>query len=219
MKFMATSQYLGSTLKKQLPPGLWDGKKCIIEMQESGCKHWKQMEWIGFYYQFLCEKFLCEAMDIPGPSYGKTKFDGFREIPWDFKAHAMNTSSHNVIINDKAAIVSAIQDFGAVGLILALGEVEYNDESRNFQQWHSEQKGGQSKYEKDRKSRGAWSRRRKVSFALKQIMFIPITNDTVSECGSFQKDFRNSDGNPRRSKILINLEKIDEENIHFIDFG
>ena len=34
-------------------------------------------------------------MKIPGPKYRNTEFDGFKEIPWDFKAYTINTSSHN----------------------------------------------------------------------------------------------------------------------------
>lgn len=72
-------------------------------------------------------------MKIPGPKYGNGKFDGFKKICWDFKAHAMNTSSHQIIVNDSEATANAIKDYGEVGLILALGKVLYNDEDRTFQ--------------------------------------------------------------------------------------
>ncbi|MCD6418627.1 hypothetical protein J7M00_07580 [bacterium] len=111
-----------------------------------------------------------------------------------------------------------IKDYGAVGLILALGEVVYNDDERTFQKWHEELKGGKSKYEKDGIKRGAWSRLRKVSFELKQISFIKIDDDTLVKCGSFQQNFRNANGKPRRSKVLMDLEKIDDELKHFIEF-
>lgn len=199
-------------------PRLWDGRKAILEMKEGGYPHWKQMEWIGFYFQFLCEKYLSSIMEIPGPKYGNVEFDGFKRIPWDFKAHAMNTSSHQIIVNDSEAIANGIKDYGEVGLILALGEVLYNDEDRTFQKWHEGLKGGKSKYELERIERGAWSRLRKVSFNLRQISFIKLTDSTLVKCGSFQSDFRNADGSPRRSKVLINLEKIDEELGYFIEF-
>ncbi len=176
------------------------------------------MEWIGFYFQFICEKKLSGLMSIPGPRYGRTGFDGFSAVPWDFKAHAMNTSSHQIIVNDSEATASAIGQYGAVGLILALGEVVYNDEARSFQRWHEGLKGGKSAYEMERIARGAWSRLRKVSFDLRQISFIWLTNDTLVKCGSFQQDFRNSNGNPRRKKVLIDLEQLDEETVYFVDF-
>ncbi len=219
MNFMEMSQYLGSVLKKRMPCTLWDGRASILEMKEGGSGNWRQMEWIGFYFQFVCEKFLSDVMEIPGPRYGNTEFDGLLNIPWDFKAHAMNTSSHQVIVNDSNAISTAIQNFGAMGLILALGEVEYNDDNREFQKWHTREKGGRSKYERERIARGAWSRKRKVSFALRQIVFIPIIEELLNECGSFQGEFRNADGSPRSSKTLLDLEKLNEEEIYSVEFG
>lgn len=130
----------------------------------------------------------------------------------------MNTSSHQIIVNDSEATANGIKDYGAVGLILALGKVLYNDEDRTFQKWHEALKGGKSKYEIERIRKVAWSRLRKVSFDLQQISFIKITDNTLVKCGSFQEDFRNANGSPRRAKILLDLEKIDEELEYFIDF-
>jgi len=158
-------------------------------------------------------------MEIPGPKYDNVEFDGFKEIPWDFKSHAINTSSHQIIVNDSEAISKAINEFGAVGVILALGEVKYNDDERTFQKWHEELKGGLSKYSKERIRRGAWSRLRKVELNLKQISFIRIDDEVLVKSGSFQTNFRNADGTPRREKVLLNLEKLDEEIIYFLDFN
>ncbi len=217
MTFLRTAKKIGEKLKNV--PKIWDGRESILEMKKSDYSQWKQMEWIGFYFQFLCEeRYLSDIMDIPGPKYGNVRFDAFEEIPWDFKVHAMNTSSHQVIINDREAITNGIKDYGAVGLILAIGEVQYNDEDRTFQKWLEELKGGKSKYEIERIQRGAWSRLRKVLFALQQISFIRITDDTLVKCGSFQEDFRNADGSPRRAKVLLDLEVIDEELEYFIEF-
>lgn len=213
---LAAATAIGASLRNI--PKRWDGKRAIVTMKEGNSRNWRQMEWIGFYFQYLCEEHLSGLVDIPGPKYGKVSFDGFFKIPWDFKAHAINTSSHQLIVNDSAATASAIEEFGAVGLVLALGDVEYNDESREFQRWHSTIKGGESRYERERVARGAWSRRRKVSFDLQQVSFIEITDATLVRCGSFQVDFRNADGRPRRAKVLVDLEQIDREMVHYIDF-
>ncbi len=130
----------------------------------------------------------------------------------------MNTSSHQIIVNDSEAIANGIKDYGAVGLTLAIGKVLYNDEDKTFQKWHEGLKGGLSDYSLERIKRGAWSRLRKVSFDLQQISFIKITDNTLVKCGSFQEDFRNADGSPRRAKVLLNLEEIDEELEYFIEF-
>ncbi len=217
MSFHETAHALGDILCKSIRKH-WDGKQCIMEMRDSGNRHWKQMEWIGFYFQFCCDVHLQSIMTIPCSRYGKVEFDGFLEMPWDFKAHAINTSSHQIIVNDSQAIATAVKEYGSVGLILALGKVTYNDEGRTFQKWHEELKGGKSKYEIERIQRGAWSRLRKTDFDLQQISFIQITDKTLIKCGTFQKDFRNSDGNPRKSKVLIDLEKIREEILHVVEF-
>jgi len=142
----------------------------------------------------------------------------FLKIPWDFKSHAINTSSHQIIVNDSEATATGIKKFGSVGLILSMGKVEYNDEQRTFQKWHEALKGGKSKYELERIKRGAWSRLRKTEFNLEQISFIKIDDNVLIKCGSFQRDFRNSNGRPRREKVLLDLEKLDEEIVYFLDF-
>ena len=39
-------------LKENLPT-IWDGKESILFMKEHNCSQWKQMEWAGFYFQFM----------------------------------------------------------------------------------------------------------------------------------------------------------------------
>jgi hypothetical protein len=216
VNFLKTAKQIGERLKSI--PTVWDGRSSILEMKNACYPHWKQMEWTGFYFQFLCEKYLSGFMEIPGPRYGNVRFDAFKYIPMDFKVHAMNTSSHQIIVNDSEATANGIKDYGAVGLILALGKVLYNDDDRTFQKWHEALKGGKSKYVMERIKRGAWSRLRKVSFNLQQISFIKITDETLIKCGSFQRDFRNADGSPRREKVLLDLEKIEDELVYVIEF-
>lgn len=193
-------------------PKIWDGRNAILEMRAAGYPHWKQMEWIGFYFQFLCDTKLTAIVKIPGPKYGRVEFDGFCAVPWDFKAHPQTDSkgkiSHSVIVNDKKAIGKAVKEYGGAGLILAVGEARYNDEDRSFQIWHKELKGGLSAYEKNRILRKAPSRLRKVSFRLKEISLILLNDKIVKKLGSFQKGFRNSDGSPRNAKVLLNLTVI-----------
>ncbi len=195
-------------------PKIWDGRNSIIEMKDAGSKQWRQMEWMGFYFEFLCEKHFGDILDMPGKKYGNTTFDAFCEISWDFKAHAANTTNHRVITNDAEAIVNTINDHDYYGLILAIGEVEYNDEERTFKSWHDELKEGISKYEVNRINRGAMSRRRKTEFVLSEIHFICFDSETLLECsGTFQKGFRNSDGSPRREKITVNIRKIPDASL------
>jgi len=200
-------------------PKKWDGKKAILEMKENDFNQWKQMEWIGFYFEYLCQKYLKEVMEFHKIKYGNVNFDGFLEIPFDFKSHVINTESHKVIINDTEATLKAIKEYDYVVVIMAIGEVIYNDKDRTFQKWHEKIKGGKSDYELKRIERGALSRLRKTEFNLKEVMFIKINKGTLERCGSFQKDFRNANGSLRKSKVLLDLEKLeDEEIIHTIKF-
>ena len=84
------------------------------------------------------------------------------EINWDLKAKAIKSDDHKVILNDRAAMEDSIARHGFHGEIIALCDVEYNDINRSFQRWHSELKGGLSKYEKERKQRTSVSRYRKT---------------------------------------------------------
>lgn len=198
-------------------PAVWDGRKAILEMRDLGYPHWKQMEWIGFYFQFLCDTRLPPFVKIPGPKYGKVEFDGFLEMPWDFKAHpnknANGQDNKSVMVNDRLVITKAIKQFGGVGLILALGDAEYNDEDRSFQMRHQGLKGGLSDFEKERILRKVPSRLRKTAFRLREIMLISLDAKILKESGSFQKGFRNSDGSPRKAKVLLDLENIIAEKI------
>ncbi len=198
-------------------PVVWDGKQAILDMKNNGYRQWRQMEWIGFYFQFLCERNLCDVMQIPGPRYGRAEFDGFLQFPWDFKAHVINSSRHQVIVNDKEAIQTAIESYGQVGVLIALGKATYNDEDRSFKKWHDRLKGKTSAYEKARRARGAWSRLRKTAFDLKQLAFVQITEKTLAQSGSFQRNFRNSNGRPRREKVLVNLKQLDDTHFYLVD--
>ncbi len=189
----------------------WEGKKSIVELKSAGSKQWRQMEWIGWYFEFLCNKHLSEKMTMPSPKkYGNVSFDGFLEFPWDFKSHAKN-SGNTVVINDSEATSRAIEEFGCVGVILAEGNVEYDNESRDFKKWHDELKGGISNYEKKRIQRNVFSRIRKISMKIEKIYFIKIDDETLIKCGNFQENFRNSNGNPRRKKVLLDLQEIKEK--------
>ncbi len=203
----ATIQALRAACRRM--PSVWDGRSSIIEMKEFGSRQWKQMEWMGWYFEFLCQRELEGILVMPGKKYGGTEFDAFGRMSWDFKAHAANTQSHMVIANDTEAIEKTLDDYGYYGLVLAIGEVEYNDEKRTFKTWHDSLKGGMSDYEVKRINRGAMSRRRKTAFVLSEIHLICLNEEMLNECsGSFQKGFRNADGSPRRSKIKIDISKI-----------
>lgn len=79
-----------------------DGKQAILQMKEEGGK-WRQMEWIGWYYEYLLDK-----MNIRNntPYYSPTgrkvyldyRIDG---ILTDLKTHVLNSNAKGVVLNDR----------------------------------------------------------------------------------------------------------------------
>ena len=194
----------------------WDGKKCILEMKENNGRHWKQMEWIGFYFEYWCNRNLKGVMEMPySKKYGNVSFDGYLKIPWDFKAH-VTQSGDKIIVNDHQAIKKAIKDFGCVGLIIVTGPVVY-DESQEFKKWHDEQKGKITDYVLKNIERGAPSRQRKVSMKISKISFVKLDDDCLKKYSSIHNQGRNSDGKPREPKVLLDLTKIGKHIVYVID--
>lgn len=156
---------------KEMPVD-WDGRRSILELKKNDYQ-WRQMEWLGFYFEFLCKKYLARVdFKIPGGKYGNVEFDSFRNINWDMKTSAITGKKGTgaIILNDKIATDKSLSDHGGHGIILARLDVECDDDNRKFQQWHNELKGGLSSYEKNRIKRNAGSRRRKTRGEVKQIL-------------------------------------------------
>jgi len=200
-------------------PRTWDGKKAILAMKDANGR-WRDTEWPGWYFQFLCEEHLRCLLRMPGPTYGNVQFDGLKTIPWDFKCHALHPKKNNILLNDAEAILRAVNEYGMVGYVLALGPAQEDNPSQDFKRWHDQLKGKKSQYVLEREARGASSRRRKVSYELQEIRFLKIDKTTLdSRCGTFQEDFRNANGSPRRAKVKINLEALGkEEYLHSLKF-
>jgi len=155
-------------------PSEWDGKKAILELKEADY-YWRRPEWIGWYFESKPHRILVENIGGSfGPKYGRTQFDYKRNYVWDFKTHVDNSGAW-AIINDMEAMDRCIQEYGGVGLILAIGSAEYDDEKRTFRYWHEQFKGGKSKYEYERIKRGATSRVRKITFVLRKIEVLCLT--------------------------------------------
>ncbi len=196
-----------AALQKMLAdmPPAWDGREAILQLKERDY-NWRQMEWIGFYFELLCRDRLRPPFAVPGGRYGNVRFDFFGSVNWDMKASAIKTDRHSAILNDIAATDASVAEFGAHGVVMALVDVDYNDDSRAFQKWHSRLKGGISDYEKQRIARNAFSRYRKTAAVLRQILFLTITEKNKKALGVHAQG-RNADGSPRNPKYLINMER------------
>jgi len=213
---MIISQRLLNEVRKALLeiPTKWDGHKVYLDWQNASSSYLRQTEWIGFRFQELCEQLLrpTQMFQFPGPKYKFANFDALAEIPWDFKAHIRQNprgqETRKVPGTDKWATNQAINNYGASGFLLGVGTAVFNDAVRSFQLWHDKLKGGLSKYEKERLSRGAPSRLRKTKFILEEIWIIEIDEKLVMKMPSFQEGFRNADGSPRKAKVMLDLNMI-----------
>jgi len=194
----------------KLFPGLlkfWDGKTCVLELKEADY-NWRQMEWWGFYFEYRAKALLQNTFEIPGDKFGTVRFDLKGEFNWDCKAHAVKGNNHTLILNDKSAMDQSIAAYGRHGEIIAMCDVEYNDNDRSFQKWHSELKGGKSKYEVRREERTTCSRYRKTRAELLEIVLVTLDANSLKTL-SVMKQGINSNGKPRPVKYMFDLEKIE----------
>lgn len=195
-------------------PKVWDGRESILEMKDAGFNQWWQIEWLDFYFKFLCQKHFGSTIDMSSKIYRDTGFDAFREISWNFKAHAANTTNHNIIANDAEAIVDTIGNYGYYGMILAIGDVEY-DEEQTFKKWHDKLRKDICQYDTNRINRGVMSRTRKTAFVLEEIYFICFDSETLHRCCGLLKDSFGEAGSNRlkRREIMVNIRKIPDASV------
>jgi hypothetical protein len=200
--------FISDAIRKAIPSEL-DGREAIMNMKEEGSSNWRQMEWIGFWFEHFVQSQLKEMIGADtGPTYGSTTFDLKRNYVWDLKSHPLNIDG--LILNDAGAIKSCISEQGGLGFVILSGKVDYDDDQMSFKKWHDDLKGGVSAYERDRVSRRAPSRRRKTKFAPTKVEGIWFNSYSSIEkalvTGNFvyfQKGMRNSNGKPRPEKIMI----------------
>lgn len=193
----------------------WDGKEKILEMKYAKSNKWKQMEWPGFYLEFLIEKILYSLFDFQAVKYGNTTFDLFNVIPWDLKVHTINSSNPTQIpTNDIDAINYAVEEFGYVGFIILEGEAFW-DNNGEFKKWHDNLKGKKSKYQLEGELINRKSRRRKAAMKLKRLKVVLMDKDSVKRQPTFQEGMTNSDGKKRNPKMLLDLRLVEKNNILF----
>jgi hypothetical protein len=203
-------------LAKPLLPKKILGTDAIVQMKDGVSRNWRQMEWIGFWFEFFIDTRIKPTLgNTSGPKYGQTTFDFKLDYVWDLKAHPQHKD--DLLLNDQVAVRSCIQENGGVGFIIVEGEVEYDDDKETFKKWHDKLKGKQSEYVTARIARSAPSRKRKVSFAPTSIIGVWIDSlETLASGQSegwisgFQENMRNSNGVPRKAKFKFITSKIPE---------
>ena len=197
-------------LASQNMPKVWDGRESILEMKSANFRYWRQMEWIEFYFKFLCQKHFADIIDISSKKYGVTEFDAFRGISWDFRVDSVDAETYSVRANDTEGIANTISDYGYYGIILAIGVIEFDDKETSLKKWHDELRGEVSKYDSNKINSGIMSRTRKTAFTLEELHFLCFNGETLHQCcGLFQDSFGKADSNkPKRKESKIDIGKI-----------
>ena len=193
-----------SILQSSNMPLHWKGKDCILELK-SADYHWRQMEWIGFYFQFKFESICKKSFKFPGDTFDNVTFDLKGKINWDLKSHSIDKKGH-VILNDKIGIQKSIYKYGYHGDIIACLDTVKDDENDSFKKWHNDLKGGLSSYEEKRRKRINKSRKRKKEANLSNIFFFIFSENDLDKLLTF-KQGQNSNGKARKEKYMIDLNK------------
>ena len=199
-------------------PNVIQGREAILKMRDGGSRHWRQTEWIGFYPEFWFQETLARRLDCgEGPTFGNVTFDLARDFVWDQKSHVSNNSW--APLNDAEAIQNCITEHNGVGFLVISGEAVY-DEDESFREWHVDLCGGESDYSRRNRDRGAPRRRRKKEFIPNRFLAFRFeSTDELQRARSdgwvkgFQEGMRNSDGSPRRAKVMVNLDRIPDQSI------
>lgn len=192
-----------------------DGKTAILEMKAADGQ-WKQMEWIGWYFEHFVENKVLEAVGgTVGPTYENTTIDLMLSSPWDLKVHPLDKKA--AILNDIEAINACIKQYGRLNYLLLEGNATYDDVKQSFKRWHDSLKGEPSAYVKSGNAIGRRSRVRKTSFRPTRMLGICLDDKTLRHGISsgaikrFQDGMKNSNGTKRRGKYQILPNKIDDK--------
>ncbi len=196
-------------------PTDWDGKTCITEMHAASARNWRQMEWIGWYFQWKAFDLLTNNIGGGGgPRYVTSDFDYQRECVWDFKTHVSNAGKPWAILNDASAVSACITQFGSIGFVIATGPAFYNDIQLSFKAWHNSLIGPSSRYVLAGLASGRPSRRRKTNFFLSDLLLVRLDASALSLgmaqgwIKGFQRGMPNSNGKPRTGKVQIHLGRM-----------
>jgi len=197
-------------LASQNIPKVWDGRESTLEMKDANFKYWKQTEWMDFYFKFLCQKYFTGTIDLPGKKYGITEFDAFCEISWDFKVDSIDPSTYSVTANEAEAIADTLSDYGYYGIILAIGDIEFDDKETTVKKCHDELRGKVNEYDTNKINSGIMSRTRKTAFVLEEIHFICFDSKALHKCCGMLQDFPEDtvSSKLKPEEIIIDIPKI-----------
>lgn len=197
--------------------GKWDGKESILAMraasEQDGINYgWRQKEWIGFFFEYALRtgkssRIQYNKRTTKGTNKGTVRIDFWdseNNCPIDAKTHVLNNSSANMMVlgNDLKAMREAIEEYGHIEYLIALGEADYDGDDASFATWQDSIKGKEIRHTS---SKGI-HRRMKTAFVPKQICIVDIDAEKLEK---LSKDLfsqgHNSNQKPRSKKFKLQL--------------
>jgi len=176
--------------------------------------HWRQMEWVEAYFNFLCEKKLSDLLKFPEPVYSQMHFPALIEIPWIFKSYIKNIGNRKIILSDASLVVQTLRSYHEIGVIIASGLIRYPEEKVE------EKKEEVSHFGKNKEKIKTTMKelRQHSEFILKKIHFVPVSYDSLETCETFQPKEVKSEEN-LREKIFLEMLKIKDKIKYSISFS
>ncbi len=172
--------------------------------------HWRQMEWVEAYFNFLCEKKLSDLLHFPEPVYSQMHFPALMEIPWIFKSYIQNTGNKKIILSDASLVVQALTKYHEIGVIIASGLIRYPEEKKEEVNCFGKNKEEINTVEKEM--------RQHSEFILKEIYFVSLSYDFLETCETFQpKEVKSEES--LREKIVLEMPKIKDKIKYSIRFS
>lgn len=195
----------------------WVGKELGQSMLDAGDRNWRQIEWIGFGFEFLAKQYLKNHFMIHEniPVEHRDVFDAFNQFPWDLKTHVLRNARGNVTratpLNDMAAIDRVFETYNNFGLVIVDGNATFGDE---YEQWRMRSNGGVLSATQIRNAaEGRTSRKRKDTFSVEKVsLFVFSAEDMAAlKADKIMSEFkqgRQADGTPRNLKYKFDATRV-----------
>jgi hypothetical protein len=179
----------------------WDGRRCVEMMRDAEFRHWRQTEWIGWYFEYVGIAALVNAFGGAPRRVLNTSFDYALRSTWDLKAHSSG-GADVAILNDLDAIDACLDEPGGLGFIVLTGDPDFST-SAEFDVWHREQRGAGPAHDRSRALKSGFVPRQLDAYHLPSATAL----ETARDRGEFSQmaQGRQPDGAMRKPKLKVNF--------------
>ena len=183
----------------------WDGRRSVETMRDAEFRHWRQTEWIGWYFEYVGIAALVNTFGGGPRRVRNTTFDYALGSTWDLKAHSTGLENA-AILNDLDAIEGGVAEGHGLGFIVLSGEPDFS-ESAEFDAWHRAQRGAGPAHDR--------SRALKSGFRPVRLDAYHLPDRDALERALARRELavmaqgRQPDGRPRKPKLKLRFDLAD----------